>query len=162
VIQRGSTKPWGGEGISDDVRDAVKLEIPWGSTSMKQFRRVFINASHLHLPQYEAQKRIIKKQRTGRLRRWENVNPNPMWNHEIGDGGKGMVETKREEDTDKSIWISPLRGLHNKNHHQPQPAVDTRGGENLEIDAGCHSRRRHLDDFGIGQALQSCEKDAVR
>jgi hypothetical protein len=92
MVQRGSTKPWGVKEISDDVRDAVKPEIPWGSTSTKQFRRVFTNASHSHLPQYE------KKQRTGRPRRWENVNPNPMWNHEIGDGGKGMVETKWEED----------------------------------------------------------------
>ena len=85
--------------FSDRVRDALKLEMPWWSTSVKEFGKNFSNASHLWLlPQYEDQQRIIKKQRTGSLRCWENVNPNPMWNDEMGDSGKGMMETKWEED----------------------------------------------------------------
>jgi len=91
----------GGKEFSDHVRDAVKLEIPWGSTSSKVFGRVLTNTYHLrHLPQYEAQQRIIKKQRTGRLCRGENVNPSPMWNDEMGDNGKSIVETKWEEDVE--------------------------------------------------------------
>jgi hypothetical protein len=81
--------------FNDHVHGAVKLEIPWGSTSSKVFGRVLINAYHLkHLPQYEAQRRIIKKQRARRLRPEENINPNPMCNDEMGDSGKSIVETK--------------------------------------------------------------------
>ena len=35
------------------------------------------------------------------MRRGENVNPNPMWNEEMGDSGKSIVEMKWEEDTSK-------------------------------------------------------------
>jgi len=60
----GSYEKTGTNELSDLVRNKVKLEIPWRSTSTaKEFGRVFTNASHLRrLSQYELQQRIIKEQ----------------------------------------------------------------------------------------------------